>query len=446
MHLKSFVKILVGSFCVLLAFPLWLLVAVVKYLVRRMKSKSKPKLVWGPVPVINNKYWSNAMNQAGYNSITLMSGYYSFMHGKSTFDRYTNELIPLLSRISNKMFRRFYSLFLPYISFTHSLWYYDIFHHHFNGGFLGQSPFWWLESYFLRLAGSKTVINAYGSDFYRYSHILDISWRHSLLMNRDAEYSKEEMTITKKVNYWVKRADVIIAGFHVDGIGRWDVLPFTMITIDCKAWKQKEAHTDNDGSNGLVQIIHTPNHRGPKGTEFVIKAVEELKAEGLKIELILLERMPNEMVKEKMFEADILVEQLIRSYAMTAIEGMASGLPVLANLDNEDYTRVFRRYSYLNECPILSTTPENVKSNLKTLITNPQLRKELGRAGRQYAEKYHSEQTAQYTFGKIYDKIWYEKEADLINLFDPVIGEYNKSQPQIKHPLVENKLPSDYLS
>ena len=37
---------------------------------------------------------------------------------------------------------------------------------------------------------------------------------------------------------------------------------------------------------------------------------------------------------------------------------MASGLPVLANLDHEAYTTVFRRYAFLNECPILSSSPE----------------------------------------------------------------------------------------
>jgi glycosyltransferase involved in cell wall biosynthesis len=73
---------------------------------------------------------------------------------------------------------------------------------------------------------------------------------------------------------------------------------------------------------------------------------------------------------------------------MSALEGMASGLPILSNLDSETYTRVFRRYAFLNECPILSTTPETVKDHLRVLVTHPQLRKELGEAGRKYVEKY----------------------------------------------------------
>ena len=72
---------------------------------------------------------------------------------------------------------------------------------------------------------------------------------------------------------------------------------------------------------------------------------------------------------------------------------MATGLPVLANLENKNYVNLFRRYSFLNEYPILSTSPETLKENLKLLITNPELRKELGELGRKYVEKYHSYNT-----------------------------------------------------
>ncbi|NMC60946.1 MAG: glycosyltransferase family 4 protein [Candidatus Methanofastidiosa archaeon] len=146
-----------------------------------------------------------------------------------------------------------------------------------------------------------------------------------------------------------------------------------------------------------------------------------------------------------MKEVDILAEQFIATgYALNAIEGMASGLPVLSNLDNEFYTRLFRRYCYLNECPILSTTPETLKDNLRVLIKNPQLRKELGEAGRKYVEKYHSYEAAQYIFGSIYKKILDNEDIDLMNLFHPLKSEYNKRKPYVNHPLTENKLPKEY--
>jgi hypothetical protein len=49
--------------------------------------------------------------------------------------------------------------------------------------------------------------------------------------------------------------------------------------------------------------------------------------------------------------------------------------------------------------PELSTTPETIKTNLKALITDTALREAIGRASRDYAEKYHSYETAAYLFG-----------------------------------------------
>ena len=207
---------------------------------------------------------------------------------------------------------------------------------------------------------------------------------------------------------------------------------------------QKE-YSNSDGVNGPVKIIHTPNHTDFKGTEFLIDAVKKLKQEGLLVELILLEKVPNEKVRETMQTVDILAEQFIfTGYALSGVEGMASGLPVLANLDHEAYTTVFRRYAFLNECPILSSSPETLIDNLRILVRNPSLRTELGHAGRKYVEKYHSSDTMHYLFGSIYDKILYGKDVDLINLFHPLKSDYNKRKPYVQHPLVNSKLPNDY--
>jgi len=74
------------------------------------------------------------------------------------------------------------------------------------------------------------------------------------------------------------------------------------------------------------------------------------------------------------------------------------------------------------------------------LVINPELREELGRAGRLYVEKYHSEETACYMFGAVYDRIWHGREIDLMNLFHPLKSEYNLRRPLVKHSLVDGRL------
>ena len=133
----------------------------------------------------------------------------------------------------------------------------------------------------------------------------------------------------------------------------------------------------------------------------------------------------------------MLDQFIFTGYSLNSIEGMAVGLPVISNLENEDLLRVCRRYSFLNECPILSSSPETVKERLKLLITNPELRKELGQLGRRYVEKYHSYKAAQYMFTNIFKKLDGE-DVDLMNLYHPLKSEYVKTN-YIKTPLVNNR-------
>jgi glycosyltransferase involved in cell wall biosynthesis len=402
-----------------------------------------PRLVWGPIPLINNKYWSNSLRKEGFDSATIVNHHYS-IYEKDDFDIYFDDIVPKIIRNI-----KLSPVVSSWIVFLYAIKNYEIFHHSFAGGFLGNTLFWRWEAQLMRWAGCKSVIIPFGSDAYRYSRIRNISFQEGLLMNYSA-LAKREEEIERRISYWSKRGDgVFTARMLPDGFNRTDALAFSMITVDTEVWKEKDGLPENDGEDGVVKVVHTPNHRGCKGTEFLVHAVEELKSEGLLIELLLLEGVANSEVRRIMQEeADILAEQFINvGYGLSGIEGMASGLPVLANLeDNECYTRAFRRYSYLDECPILSATPETLKENLRVLVNNPKLRKELGQAGRKYVEKYHSEVTAQYMFKAIYDKIWHAREIDLMDLFHPMKSKYNKQQSLVKHPLQENKLPESYFS
>ena len=423
----------------MIALPIVGLAIILTVIASRLRARpTVPRLVWGPDPIISNKYWSHAMRALKYESKTVMYPHYH-INQESDFDVYIHQLVSL-PKIGSYVNR----LWGPYLAFIYAAWNFEIFHHPASGGFLGQTLLWRYEGLLLRWAGKKVVILPYGGDFYSYSKVIDPCLRHALLLSYPAAARKEK-EIEERVSYWVKHADVMVPFFQIDGIGRWDMLPFSMVTIDTDLWKKNKKYSHHDGISGAVNIIHAPNHRGFKGTEFLVAAVDELRTEGLNLNLILLEGVPNNEVKKIMEgEADILVEQLIvTAYAMNGIEGMAVGLPVLANLENETYTRLFRRYSYLNECPILSTSPEILKRNLRLLVTQPALRESLGMAGRDYVEKYHSYEAAQYMFRSIYEKIYHGKDIDLMNMFHPIKSEYSKRKKSITHPLIENRLPVD---
>jgi hypothetical protein len=299
-----------------------------------------------------------------------------------------------------------------------------------------------MQAPLIKLAGKKTVVIPYGGDAYVYRSALDPSLTHGLLMSYP-DAARRQARIAAQVEYWCANADAMIPGFiGPDGIGRWDVLIGSQLFLDLSQWEAAGNRRSADGTSGIVTICHAPNHRGFKGTEFVVAAVEALKAEGLNVELRLLEGLPNEEVRRVLCEeVDILVEQLVfTGHGMNGLEGLASGLPVISNLENAEILRPFRRWSYFSECPIVSASPETILDTLRTLVLHPHLRGELGRAGRLYVEKYHGLDSSAHLFSEVVEYIQGRRDT-LLNMYHPLSGEWNRRLPEITHPLVNNRIP-----
>jgi len=67
---------------------------------------------------------------------------------------------------------------------------------------------------------------------------------------------------------------------------------------------------------------------------------------------------------------------------MFATESMAAGCAVLSG-------NIAEFSGFPPELPVIHTDPDNVYQNLKMLLENSELRRELGEKGRRYVEKYH---------------------------------------------------------
>ena len=140
--------------------------------------------------------------------------------------------------------------------------------------------------------------------------------------------------------------------------------------------------------NGKVRIIHShanaPSRGDVKGTSAVFQAVEELKADGLPVELIYFHDCQREELKYYQMQADIVVDQLRSgSYGYTAVECMALGRPVIT------YLRDDVKKHYPSDLPVLEANIKNIKDVLRTLITNPEKRYQAGEASRKYAVREH---------------------------------------------------------
>lgn len=114
--------------------------------------------------------------------------------------------------------------------------------------------------------------------------------------------------------------------------------------------------------------------------------IDGLIKEGYKIEFKLLENLPNSEVREWINISNIVVDQLLIGWrGAFAVESMALAKPTLCYI-NEDLKREVK---YAKNLPLVNTTPDTIYDNLKLLIENPELRKELGEKGRKYVEEVH---------------------------------------------------------
>lgn len=392
---------------------------------------SGPRLVWGSTPIISYSYWSKAMKDAGFSSETFTTDFYSVINNRADWDQ-----------ILSEKYTWAFGAYKPFIAFTHSLFCYDIFFLSFDGFFLGHTGLRAIQAQLFKVARKKTVVLAYGGDSYVYKRIRSTSLIHGLILSYPSA-SKKQASIAKRVDYWCTHGDVVIPGIMgPDGFGRWDILIPSTITLNLIKWAKTERPTIADGTNGTVFIAHAPNHQGFKGTEFIVNAIETLKTEGLKVELLLLEKIQNAEVQRILStQTDILVEQLIcPGHGLNALEGLASGIVTICNLNDDVYIQPLRRWTYFNECPIVSASPENIVETLRKLITRPYLRSQLGNAGRQYVEKYHGLDSSAYLFKNIIDHLLSQNSNQLINLYHPLRGYYPNRSPKIQHPLDKNTI------
>lgn len=306
----------------------------------------------------------------------------------------------------------------------------------FSGFFFGKSSVGFRTAGLFRLFHTKVMIIPYGSDVFVYRRLLSLNRQFGLMASYPGA-ARQQREIGKRLDYWTDNADAILPGpLSAEGIGRWTVLTPSILCIDTDEWKPSDRKfRDSD----VVRVVHTPNHRGYKGTEYLVAAVEQLVSEGHRIELRLLEGIPNRVVKEVLCrETDILVEQLLSGYGMSAVEGMAAGLVVVANLEERHRSQFLDRHTYFGECPIVSATPETITDVLRRLVTDMKIRQELSALSRKYAERYHSYEF----FSSLFSKVCFETnqaEGVLETLFDPSFGSWKAAQP-FKTPLQNHLL------
>lgn len=334
----------------------------------------------GPEPLVNNVYHKQALNKYGYLAETFVTSLYFITQN---FDR---------QFVFDNPFVR---MGVPFAVFSWSVTRYKCVYLYFNGGPLaGTVCLWRFEPLLFRLAGVRVVVMAYGSDVQYLTRCPNLHFRH--VMGKDyPEHKFRQPVIKKKIDLWSKYANHVIAGCDwVDYLYYWDTLMLAHFSIDTEVWHDIPIDADATAlsANRPLRILHAPNHRELKGTRYFAQAVEELRCEGLPIELVLVEKLPNDQIRELIRSVDVVADQLIVGwYAMFALEAMSLGKPVLCYV-RDDLKRFYVDAGLIgaDEMPIINCSPSTVKDVLRKLVVNYQELHGIGQRGRTFVEKHHS--------------------------------------------------------
>ena len=346
----------------------------------------RPRILWGPVPLISIKYWAEAGRRYGYVSDTLVYRVYDINARRDfdhVLDRYAS--IPVIGRL------------VPYATLLWASLRYDTFCFFFDGGLLWETPSWRLELPLLKLADKKIVVSPYGGDARLPSATRKLDRWHVYIDVPVGEEDRDEADVRRRREAFARWADVML-GYNdlVEDLPRLDgVLPFA---LDLDRWRPVQVPEDD-----VVTIVHSSNHRHYKGTRFIERAVAELRDEGLPVELVVVEGVSNEEAKRQYEGADLIAgDLLIGSYSYFGVEAMALGKPLIAYLR----PTAEPRHPEWAEAPVARATPETVKEEIRKLVLDPQRRRQLAERGPAYVRKVHSYEAVGALLDEIYRRLW----------------------------------------
>lgn len=351
--------------------------------------KKKYDVGLGPDPLINNIFHKKALNLYDYSSKTFV---------KNSF-YITNEFDIDVSIKFRKF--KFLKNILGYIYLCVKVFKFKVIYINFNGGPIGlKSNFLWkIEPLLYKISKTKTLLLPYGSDVQDLTRTNNLEFKDVYSLDYPNHKYRRD-TISKKIDLWTKYSDHIMAGCEwVDYLYHWDSLTLSHFSYDIP--QKTNSIIKKEDKN--FKVLHAPNHRNIKGTDFLIKAIEDLKKEGFLIELILIEKKSNQEVIKLINQVDLVADQFIVGwYAMFAIEAMAHSKPVMGYL-RDDLISFYRNKDLIekDEIPILNTNIGNIKQKLRWCLENKNELKKISDQSYNFVKKHHS---LEY-IGSLFDKI-----------------------------------------
>lgn len=385
----------------ILSFALFGLPLFIAALVARIvrKTKAKPgvqelRLLWAGAPLLSLKTASAALASAGFQSRTIANTLY-VTASEQDFDA----VITLKKRYPFGLNTLFYTG-LAVSHFIREMFCSDVLHSFFDGAMLGRTSLAFLEYPLWKMSGGKLILMPYGSDAFVYSDLPDTEWAR-MLKKTYPRSANEDKKVALRIKAATRHADRIVGCLvHDYCLPRVDDHPLLWYPFD------QSIKPDYRPIGDVVEIVHVANHPHIKGSTYLKQAVDELKAEGFRINLTMLVGVDHAQALEAMRKAHIVVDQLLFGYALAALEGMAFGKPTITCLEPDPAYQTYRARGQLENTGIISAGTTNIKEKIKYLLINKNEIGKIGENSRIFAETIHGNQSTVDLYIIIYHRLY----------------------------------------
>ncbi len=161
-------------------------------------------------------------------------------------------------------------------------------------------------------------------------------------------------------------------------------IPYCHICLE--DWKPVYISTD---TTRPLRIGHAPSHRRVKGTDIILATLGELKQEGYRFDLVLVEGLSHAEARLRYEHCDVLIDQIHAGwYGGLAVELMALGKPVMVYIREKDLRFIPKEMR--EDFPFLRTSVSTLKQDLRNLLSmNREQLYQIGIQSRRYVEKWH---------------------------------------------------------
>lgn len=253
---------------------------------------------------------------------------------------------------------------------------------HWKGDWLPSDHF----TQFLDIPPRKTIISVSGSGFRRRNkanhHAAQLGWYPI----RDyIERSDYRTAFTPDLNYP-----------EYQGIYTQQAIDSTS-QVNC--WKNKARPI----------IAHSPSHRGKKGTNIFLEAIEELRAKHFKFDLDLIEKVTKKECIERKKNATIFFCQASGTfYGNSALESMQFGIPTIAQIPYYSFRQSSEKLT-AKDCPVINVnySVDSIVDAIEKLLNPPPFHPKMSTISKRtkaFCDGFHSYETV----GTMWDEIYTE--------------------------------------